>query len=260
MVLPKGFMSMDLFKKIADEAATIPALSSWAFSALGEPLLDKHLDERIRYAKSLRPEWDIEMYTNGVFLTPDRYESLKAAGLDHLSVSLNAVDAKQHEAIMGIKGKFQTVVDNLNYAIKSGGVDLQIKAVLNHDTFTRDHQLDFYLTWGIKHHPHVKEGYGRCVVERNWAGANRTIENVGPNGPDFDPDSCCARAVEQLSILWDGIVTPCCFRPLKTEIFGDLKTQTIREIYNSETYLKFREAHIENRASTYEFCKGCTRV
>jgi MoaA/NifB/PqqE/SkfB family radical SAM enzyme len=260
MALPKGFMSMDLFRKIADEAATIPQLSSWAFSALGEPLLDKYLDERIKYVKTIRPEWEVEMYTNGVFLTPERYESLKAAGLDYLSVSLNAVSQEQHERIMGIKGKFQTVVDNLNYAIKSGGVDIQIKAVLNHDTFTRDHQMDFYLTWGIKHHPDVKEGYGRCVVERNWAGSNRTIENVGPNGPDFDPNECCSRAVEQLSILWDGIVTPCCFRPLKTEIFGDLKKQTIREVYNSDVYLKFREAHIENRAADYDFCAGCTRV
>jgi len=251
---------MGLFEKIADEAATIPELSSWAFSALGEPLLDKLLDERIRYAKSLRPEWEIEMYTNGVFLTPARYESLKAAGITYISVSLNAVSAKQHEEIMGIKGKFQTVVDNLNYAIKSGGVDLQVKAVLNHDTFTRAHQMDFYLTWGIKHHPEIKEGYGRCVVERNWAGATRTIENVGPNAPEFDPDSCCSRAVEQFSILWDGTVTPCCFRPLKTEIFGDLKRDTIRSIYNSEQYLRFREAHFENRASEYDYCAACTRV
>jgi radical SAM protein with 4Fe4S-binding SPASM domain len=260
MAMPKGFMDMALFRKIADEAATIPQMTSWAFSALGEPLLDQFLDERIKYVKTIRPDWEVELYTNGVFLTPERYESLKAAGLHTLSVSLNAVSQEQHEAIMGIRGKFQTVVDNLNYAIKSGGVNLLIKAVLNNDTFTRDDQMQFYLTWGIKHRPDIKFGYAQCVVERNWANQNRTIDESELGGNVLDSNECCARAVEQFSILYDGIVTPCCFRPLKTEIFGDLKTQTIREIYNSDQYVKFREAHIENRAAEYSFCDGCTRV
>lgn len=257
--MPKGFMSMELFKKIADEAATIPQISSWAFSALGEPLLDKYLVERIAYTQQIRPGWPVELYTNGVHLTPEKYEALKAAGLQTLSVSLNAVSAEQHERIMGIKGQYGTVVNNINYARESGGINLLVKAVVNGDSFTEDDQMKLYLIWGIKHHPELKEGIAQVVVERDWAGANRRIEDFDPFHT-FNPNNCCSRAVEQLSVLWDGIVTPCCFRPLKTEVFGDLKVQTIREIYNSDVYLKFREAHIENRAAEYDFCANCTRV
>lgn len=256
---PKGFMTMELFRKIADEAATIPQLSSWAFSALGEPLLDKHLAERVSYTQQLRPGWPTELYTNGVYLTPEKFEALKAAGLNTLSVSLNAVSQEQHEKIMGIKGKFQTVVDNIRYAQKSGGVNLLVKAVRNDDSFDSDSQMKFYLTWGIKHHPEIKEGIGQVVVERDWAGANRRIDGFDPYGT-FDENACCNRAVEQLSILYDGTVTLCCYDPFAKHNLGNLKTQSIREVYNGTWYTQFRQDHFDNKAAKYEICKGCTRV
>jgi len=98
-------------------------------------------------------------------------------------------------------------------------------------------------------------GYGVCVLERNWADQlGRTIDKK------FDPNSCCFRALEQISILSDGRVTMCCFDPLDKFPLGDLKKQGIREIYNSDKYTQFRVDHYENRAAKYDLCRDCTRV
>jgi radical SAM protein with 4Fe4S-binding SPASM domain len=246
---------MDLYKKIIDEAKDIKDISTIAFSALGEPLLDRWLEERIRYLKQVRPEWaPVELYTNGVSLTPKRFEALKEAGLDSLSISINAVNQAQHEKIMGLKGKFGIVCANAKYAIDhaDGKVDIHVKAVFSGDHFTREDQVRFYGMWGMKQYG---TGYGVCVLERNWADQlDRTQYD------EFDPNSCCFRALDQISILSDGRVTMCCFDPLDKFPLGDLKKQSIKEIYNSEKYTTFRTDHFENKAAKYDLCKNCTRV
>lgn len=256
--LPKGVMSMDLYKKIIDEAATIPQIDSIAFSALGEPLLDRFLVERVAYARKMRPDWTpFELYTNGVGLTHEKFDALRDAGVDSLTISLNAVTPKQHEHIMGLKGKFGIVCEHADYARKNhqGKVDVLVKAVRDDKDFTLDDQIRFYLTWGMRLRPDLMPGHGQVVWMCNWAGGVPTVD-----GREIEPDSCCNRALYQLSILWDGKVTMCCYDPLNTFPLGDLNTQTIKEIYNSEKYVTFREDHYNERASKYELCKGCTRV
>lgn len=245
---PRGVMDMELYGKIIDDAKTIPEIDCIAFSALGEPLLDRHLVERVRYARKARADWTpFEVYTNGVSLTPEKFEALKEAGVDSVTISLNAVRAKQHEEVMGIKGKFGTVVSNAHYACEhADGVTVVLKAVRDDDHFREADQVQFLQTWK-----------GRIVWQANWAGEVKFIEE---RKKTFDPNSACHRALEQLSVLWDGVVSLCCFDPLAKHKLGDLKTQTIREVYNSPEYVQFRQLHNENRAAEHPMCRVCTRV
>lgn len=251
-------MSMDLYRKIIDDAASIPQIDSIAFSALGEPSLDRFLVERVAYARKARPDWTpFEVYTNGTGMTPQKFDALRDAGIDSLTFSINAVSQEQHEKIMGLKGKFATVVSNARYAIQNhrGKVDVLVKAVRDDDTFTMEDQVRFYLTWGMRLRPDLMPGHGQIVWMCNWAGEIPLV-----NGREINPDETCGRALQQLSVLWDGKVTMCCFDPLNTFPLGDLSKQTIKEVYNSEKYVTFREDHNEGRASKYELCRKCTRV
>jgi len=256
--LPKGVMKMELFHKIIDEAAGHPDIDSIAFSALGEPLLDPHLVERVAYVRAARDWNPVELYTNGVFLTPAKFDALRIAGLTHCSISLNAVSQEQHTRIMGIKGKFDTVRQNIIYAINNrGSMEVLVKAVRNDDQFTLADQIAFYMSWGIRRNPQPGGpiGHGDVVYECNWGGKNRLIA-----GRTLDPNSTCGRAVGQFSVLQDGTVTLCCYDPLAEYPFGDMKTQTIKEVYNSEKYVEFRTMHVEERAAEHPLCAKCTRV
>lgn len=257
---PRGVMDMGLFRKIMDEARDIPDIDSIAFSALGEPLLDRFLVERVAYARKVRPDWTpFEVYTNGTALTPEKFDALRDAGMDSLTISLNATGPEQHERIMGLKGQYAKVVKNARYAIDNaqGKVDVLVKAVRNDDQFDMESQVRFYLQWGIRLRPDLMPGHGQVVLEGNWGGENRTIEE---RKKYLDPNACCYRALTQLSILWDGVVSLCCYDPLAKYPFGDLKKQTIKEIYNSPEYVKFREMHVDNRAAEHPLCKVCTRI
>lgn len=245
-----GNMPLDLYKKIIDEAATIPLISQICITGLGEPLLDPHIIARVDYARKKKPDAFVDVFTNGVYLTPARFIALRDAGVSSIQVSLNATDADQHKKIMGLDGKFDKVCENIDFAIKnSEKCGIEVRAVIDNDNFTRSDGYIFYDRWGVR----GKNGHGMLIQEGNWSGDGRTIR-------DFKPNEACFRALSQIYVLFDGKVTSCCFDPVGKQIFGDLSKQTIREMYSSPDYVAFREAHADNQADKYEVCATCTRI
>jgi MoaA/NifB/PqqE/SkfB family radical SAM enzyme len=243
-------MSMYLYQKIVDEIAGLPLINRIVLHGLGEPTLDRNLEERLEYARSARPDLGLEIYSHGVHLGPDRFEALKKAGLTSLVFSLNAVRPEQHEVIMGLKGKFETVCSNIDYAIANrDSVGVEVHAVSNDDQFTESDRVEFYKRWGVA----GQGGYGTCVREMNWAGLNRTTIEVKGN-------ECCSRAVGQIYVMYDGRVTMCCLDVTGDTVFGNLNLSTLREIYNAEYYMMFRALHSSNKAGVFKACKGCTRT
>jgi radical SAM protein with 4Fe4S-binding SPASM domain len=259
MARKHGFMEWDLFTRIIDDAAAIPSITSLAISGLGEQLLHPRYVDMVAYARRANADWVIETYTNGVLLTPETFEEIKAAGMEYVSISLNAVRPEQHEAVMGLRGKFELVCANIEYAIAHrGDVNILIKAVADRSLFTNEDSVAFTERWGKWEFPKtIREAKGRTggmvVRQANWAGAGETIR-------PFDMKEGCRRAYEQIAVDRNGIVLLCCFDPLGKHPFGDLKAQTIREVYNSEAYLKFRQTHFDDHADEIETCRGCTRV
>src|SRR3972149_3969458 len=92
MKRPRGTMSMDLFRKIIDEAATISRIEEVCLTGLGEPLLDRQVVERLRYVRKKMPLIQTTLYTNGSLLSAEKVTALRDAGLGVLYVSLNAAN------------------------------------------------------------------------------------------------------------------------------------------------------------------------
>ena len=62
-----------------------------------------------------------------------------------------------------------------------------------------------------------------------------------------------------LQITWDLFVIPCCF-DFNAEIkLGNLRTQSLEEIFSSLPYTNFIEDHIANRLEAYPVCVKCER-
>ncbi len=255
---PKTFMPMDLYRRIVDEAAGIEKITTFCITGLGEPTLDPHLDERVRYAREKKPGVSIEVYTNGVYMTPALISRLQGAGLSCVTYSLNAVTPKQHEALMGLKGKFETVVANIDYALASrdgngsgNSMHVEVHATISNDTWTVANVEAFYKRWGCR--DNGDGGHGVVVREGNWAGVNRTTRI-------FDPNKGCFRALASIYVMVDGRVATCCFDPTGRQVFGDLTKQTLREVYSSKAYVAFRKTHFKDRADKTDICRNCTRI
>ena len=65
----------------------------------------------------------------------------------------------------------------------------------------------------------------------------------------------CPMAFESLTILANGDVTICCYDLRGTNIFGNIKRQSIFDIWNSSEFVEYRSS-IRN-STPKDFCKKC---
>lgn len=99
----------------------------------GEPLLRGGLVEMVRELAAMRTlegePLDLALTTNG-HLLEDLAAPLKAAGLNRVTVSMDAVDAAIFERITRVPGSFEVVVKGLRAALAAGLTPLKVNCVL----------------------------------------------------------------------------------------------------------------------------------
>jgi len=69
----------------------------------------------------------------------------------------------------------------------------------------------------------------------------------------------CRNLWESVVIAWDGRVVPCCLDYNATMVMGDLRTQTLAEIWNDEAYVRFRRMELEGKNVT-SLCRNCSEA
>lgn len=255
MTRAKGTMSMALYRRAIDEAATIPEIDHITITGLGEPLLDRFIAERIYYARTRMPDGTvIDMFTNGTFLRPEKAEALVNAGIDVIYVSLNATSARKRFQVMKL-GDYDKVVEHIHYAQayceKVGRGRVIVKAIIAKDLIDGEQTTEFVKFWKGDW-DNGQGGMGFRHLEGNWAGDTWKMRTPS--------EEACGRALGQIMVLQDGRVSLCCFDAEGREILGDLNTQTIREVFNAPKALNIRTAHIEGRRNDIALCAQCTGI
>ncbi len=252
MVRPQGTMTMPLFKKIVDEAAGLPLIQRLTLTGLGETLQDRYLIERVTYARRTLPKGvPVDLYTAGGLLRHKTTDALIKAGLDVLYVSLNATNRESRHQIMQVDD-YDQVVAYTQYAIAAGAGKMRVvvKAVASKDLMEVGEHQQFQAQWGGDWD---KGGSAYLHLEGNWAGSTGQAMRVRPK-------QACGRALGQIMVLWTGEVSLCCFDAEGAVILGDLRTQTIREVFNGEKALGIRVAHVEGRRQELPLCATCTAI
>ncbi|HEX2076036.1 MAG TPA: radical SAM protein, partial [Geodermatophilus sp.] len=103
----EGAMPFELFRRLVDGT---PGLTRLTLQGLGEPLLQPHLPEMVRYAKERGIE--VGFNSNAMLLSRERADRFVALGLDWLHVSLDGATARTYEGIRS-GGNFERVARNL---------------------------------------------------------------------------------------------------------------------------------------------------
>jgi cyclic pyranopterin phosphate synthase len=99
----------------------------------GEPLLRKGLTDLIRELSQLRTldgtPLDIALTTNGHLLA-EMAEALRDAGLNRITVSMDAVDAEKFVRITRVPGSYERVLAGIRAAKKAGLAPVKVNCVL----------------------------------------------------------------------------------------------------------------------------------
>ncbi len=96
----------------------------------GEPLVRRDLEALISQIRQVPGITDISMTTNASLLTAERARSLREAGLQRITVSLDAIDDETFKRVNDVDVSVQDVLDGIDNAAKAGFVDTKVNMVV----------------------------------------------------------------------------------------------------------------------------------
>lgn len=240
----RGVMSWEIYKKIIDEIAEKrPETQLWP-AIMGEPLLmgDKII-EYIAYAKKKGIK-EVILNTNGTLLTPEMYRKLADVHLDKIIVGVDAFTEKTYNAIR-IGGDYRTIHNNLIEIMKLQGPEIIMQFIeMEENTGEREQFREYWLSKGAILKIRKRLGWGTCVE---------------PHGLNIDPLSKervpCPWIMRAFNIHWTGNVAQCDADYEGTYSIGDIRIQTIEEIWNTE----FKKRRTKHWGRDFDFmpCKKC---
>jgi MoaA/NifB/PqqE/SkfB family radical SAM enzyme len=236
----QGIMDMALYKRIMDECVDL-GIEHVRMHNYGEPFVDRALVEKVRYAKQ-KGVPQVGMISNGSLITEAAARGMIEAGLDAINISVDASGKETFEKTrLGLK--YDKVIANVErlLALRDAAGTARPKLILS---FVRQNNSDderaFIEHWRTRADKiHITDLH-------NWAGTLNRQSDV--NYP-------CYRPWLTFTALWDGRVSLCCADFDGRTILGDLRTSSIREIWNSETYRAVRREHLQSGGP--DICRSC---
>lgn len=253
-------MGDDLYAHIINEVREAGSTKTLCLMLQNEPLLDRKLPDRVQFArKILGPDIRIMIVTNAEPLIPLVADRLSANGIDHVSVSIDAVSEKTFEQIrQGLS--FHRVVNNTLELISSLGPNrVSVKFLRQREN--EGEEFAFASYW-------EQRGVRVTFCElTNRAGTLENYERIKKRRPDLWKKlvhpalnrliPACPLPFTSLNILSDGRVISCSEDWGPRDTIGDLSRQTLKEVWNGEKINHYRHLLWTHRTAESLVCAGC---
>lgn len=219
-----GRMTAEVF------SALLPKLRPYTdflyFHVMGEPLCHPDLSLFLKLAGE--QGFKVIITTNGTLLRKNNEILLSALGLHKVNISLHAFEANDLTIPFA-----QYLQDCFQFGRDSGGRKLVVYRLWNQGgAHSRNGEIlrtmkEFFPTeW-------ITERQGTRIAPRTYLEYGDKFDWPDLNAPEGDARMFCYGLRDQLGILWDGTVVPCCLDHEGDIALGNLLQQPMEEILNS---------------------------
>ena len=235
-----------------------------------EPLLDPHIVDRIRQTKEkLGEKVVVGIVTNGSPLTSTRTQALIEAGIDRIEISIDAVDEETFQKLRpGIS--FSKVIENTkNLLANHSTIEVVVRFLYHAENMGQETEFRRY--WQsqgaeVLFTPMVNRVGFVTDFERStrpntsplkqmrarlWRLLLRVAVGVREPVP-------CVLPFSWMYILVDGRVLLCCHDWGPIDIVGDLRTQTVQEVWNGEKMNHYRNLLWTSECAESLVCRNCS--
>jgi len=244
----KGFMKLNLYKKIIDEVAKENPNTDLWMVFYGEPLTLRYkIVYLIDYAKKSGLT-NVYMNSNGILLDEELSEAIIDAKLDKIVFSLDAYYEDTYKKIRN-NDNFQKVKANILKLIKiknrlESNIKIEVQLIEIPGTHREGEIEKFREYWedkGIiaKIKPYV-----------TWTG---TIDISEMRHQKRYP---CSWLFRTFVVTWNGEVAQCGCDYDGKYISGNLNTNSIKSIWNKDLK-EIRDLHLEEKYNETPICKKC---
>lgn len=236
MTRRKGFMSMELYRRIIDGT---PGLNRLSLNNWGESLLHPGLIDMVRYAKRAGVE-TVLLCTNGLLVDQRKALDLLGAGLDVLEFSIDGL-GERYQSIRGVAIDLAlAAVEHVRAGRSLLGLSTRLGMVMVSSDEGEEERDAFLRYWRsrvdyVKIQPMVHAAPRTHPCPELWG----TVQG-------------------RLVVLWDGTVVPCCVDCDGVLVLGNAGKESLVNVWRGPTLERLRTEHREGRFSS--ICASCDEV
>jgi len=252
----KTLMDYELYTKCIEDLKEFPnTIKVIRFVGMGEPLLHKNIADMVAYAKQSGRAERTEILTNADLLSNAMSDSIIAAGLDRLVISLQGTTSERYEEVSNVNIDMAEFVNNIRYLYKhKDKLHIYIKII---DVALRNDEdkLKFYDMFveicdsmSVEHASPIYPG-----VEMN---SELVKEELTQFGLTARTTKVCPQPFFTMQINPDGNVVPC-YSIAYPEIIGNCTKESLYDIWNGEKLRNFRLNMLDEGKSTHSICREC---
>lgn len=240
-----GSMSLDLFKRVIDEAQD--KCEAVTLASRGEPLICPDFEPMIKYAggKFLA----LKLNTNAWSLDEKLCYAILEAGVNTVVFSADAASEPAYSRLR-VNGKLEKVYANIKKFR-----DIRGKYFPESRVITR--------VSGVK----VPSSDSLEDMEKFWGELVDQVAFVNYNPwensyekPINSIDIPCSDLWRRMFVWWDGTVNPCDSDYKSKLKVGNISGNSISGLWNSESYSRLRRAHLEKKRGECSPCNKCVVI
>ena len=261
---PTGMLEQKFFRKTIDEL--YDKLIYLTFYFQGEPYLNPDFLDMVKYAA----QKNIFTFTstNAHYLNEENSKRTVESGLDKLIISIDGTTQEVYEQYR-VGGNLEKVMEGTKNILKW---KKKLKSKTPYIIFQflvvkpNEHQLEDAkrLTKELG----VDEIKFKTAQVYNYENGNELIpDNIAYSRYKKNADGTysiknkllnqCWRMWSGCVITWDGLIVPCCFDKDAQHRLGNLKQSSLKDIWHSGAYNRFRSSILDSRKEI-DICSNCT--
>lgn len=259
-----------LFEKIVEETARDSPFGKVRISLMlqNEPFLDKRLVDRIRFVKKFN-NLNVDTVTNGSLLGEKIIKELEESGIDFLTVSIDSVNKKTFEEVrQGLD--FDRIMQNIELLRNSSLKDkVTIRMIAQKKNYSEiESFINFWTDKGLKVEIYGATNRGGALKNFEEIKLERELmelrlnRNIRPFYKSYKTLllGFCTYPFFRFNILLNGDVLPCCHDWKHGFIMGNAKENTIKEIWHSDSFNRFRLLQLTRQKDKLDYCKNCSLI
>lgn len=234
-----------------DFAKLLPKLRPYTdflyFHIMGEPLCHPHLAEFLEMARDFR----VILTTNGTLLARQQEMLLSAPALYKINISLHAFEVND------LAVPFEEyLADCFGFGKAAEGKKLVVYRLWNRGG--ADAKNDEILSAMQAHFPKPwkEEPRGTRIGDRVYLEYGEKFDWPDLGAPEGSKAMFCYGLRDQLGVLWDGTVVPCCLDHEGDLALGNLFRQDMEEILQSPRAKAIYEG-FSRKEAVEELCRRC---
>lgn len=243
--------------KAGEHALIIDKMKAWdapvnmiTHAGLGDPLLDKRLEDKLVYEKSIFPNAQVIVYTNGGLLDEARARRLLASPVDVVSFSVNGFRKETYEEVMKIpRDATYANIERFNALRREQPRRVRMAvSLVKTDLCSPEEIREFVEYW---------RGKVDDVILPPWISWGDYFEKDANQDEEHVP---CFYIWKTMMIDHDGTVKMCCEDYDSKYKMGNILEQDPNEIFNSARMMRQRSDQLRGDFSAPKICNGCSEA